>query len=135
MACKYCDDTGKVNGTHCPCDAGNQFRKGIVVASKSEDAIVLTKDDQDKIDDISAYIEQKTIDYKTKKPKGIFDLLRYRFKDNGMMLFIYGPETNQDKVIARLKQVIAKYESKKRGTYKTIQPKPASSFLKGLLGK
>ena len=87
-----------------------------------------------------AIIEMQHVEMQL-QPK-TFDMLRYRSGDNGLMLFIYGDHdcNDEDKVIARLKQVIAKYESKKKNkTYKGKMskgglPLPQKSILTKLLG-
>jgi hypothetical protein len=62
-----------------------------------------------------------------------YDLLKYRFHENGLVLFIYGPSNNQDedKVIERLEDVIRKYKAK-RGNRKP-QAVKVDSFLRKLL--
>jgi hypothetical protein len=65
------------------------------------------------------------------KSKGAYDLLKYRYKDNGVVLFIYGPEENSDKIIERLEQVIKKYKEK-RGSLKSQSVK-TESFIRKLL--
>jgi len=95
-----------------------------IVADKISNAVI-------EIQQVEAKLQPKT-----------FDMLRYRSGDNGLMLFIYGDHdcNDEDKVIARLKQVIAKYESKKKNKpyrgklSKGGVPLPQKSILTKLLG-
>jgi hypothetical protein len=84
---------------------------------KKDALAVVEKVAPPKITDVVDGIKRVVAEYKAidGAPQN-YDLLRYRSGDNGLMLFIYGEKdcNDEDKVIARLKQVIAKYESKKR---------------------
>jgi hypothetical protein len=127
MSCKYCDDTGLIKDMPCPdvdCVVGKAFRtqltkyqektsETIVVSAgePSNEPAALSEIDRDKMLDAVHEIRELTIDAKEKKTG--FDLLCYRYKDNGLILGIYGPKENQDKIIERLEEVIKKY--KKRG--------------------
>lgn len=124
MSCKYCDDTGLIKDMPCPdpdCVVGKAFRTQIVkykeqepaeaiVVSGEDDKPVLSETDQDRMLDAVHEIRELTIEAKQKKSG--FDLLRYRYKDNGLILGIYGPKENQDKIIERLEEVIKKYRKK-----------------------
>jgi hypothetical protein len=59
-----------------------------------------------------------------------YDLLRYRYKNNGMVLFIYGPSENDDKIIARLEEVLKKYKAKRNSKPQNIK---TESFIRKLL--
>jgi hypothetical protein len=61
-----------------------------------------------------------------------YDLLKYKFRDNGLVLFIYGPKCqDEDRVIARLEEVIRKYKVK-RGNRKPEKVQ-VDSFIRKLL--
>jgi|SRR3984957_11515223 len=158
MSCKYCDDTGVIKDMPCPdadCIVGKAFKtqlvkytehdsdpaNTIVLSSDEDDKSVLSEGNQDKMMNAVREIRELVVD--AKENKSAFDLLRYRFKDNGLVLFVYGPKENQDKVIDRLEQVVNKYKKKKslslsRGEeHKTSLPLPTDkgfSFRK-LLNK
>jgi hypothetical protein len=123
MSCKYCDDTGLIKDMPCPdpdCVVGKAFKTQIVkyteqpteaiVVADEDDKPVLSEADQNRMLDAVHEIRELTLTAKEKK--SAFDLLRYRFKDNGLVLCIYGPKENQDKIVERLEQVIAKYKKK-----------------------
>lgn len=66
------------------------------------------------------------------KTSKTYDLLKYRYKDNGLILFVYGPKNeNEDRVIERLETVIKKYKEK-RGT-RPVQKVQVESFIRKLL--
>lgn len=83
----------------------------------------------------------KIIDtYKTSHKSKDFDMLRYRYKDNEVMLMMTGPKENQDKIIARLKEFVEKYEKKSETRKKPVKKyseitTSSVKFIKGLLGE
>jgi hypothetical protein len=78
--------------------------------------------------------------YKTSHKSKDFDMLRYRYKDNEVMLVMTGPKENQDKIIARLKEFVEKYEKKNQSRKKPAKKysemtSSSVDFVRGLFGK
>jgi hypothetical protein len=78
--------------------------------------------------------------YKTSHKNKDFDMLRYKYKDNEIMLVMTGPKEHQDKVIARLKEFVEKYEKKNKERKKPAKKyseitSSSVNFIRGLLGE